>query len=207
MKLNKVLALALSGVMAVSMLACCSNNSGNGGQDGEGDVIVTPSTGAAAILNDEQDKIEFTNANSAELQQAATDLLASDLSTSVTLTWLTTGDALYDRLTALGVEDLTNTWRTFGDNIDENETKVVTIVYAMSGAYSMNEVVKQVAKNIENAADVRDKVVMDAGNQIVRAYSYTGTVSTVTATSIDGTQSANYVMITVTESVDVQEAV
>ena len=207
MKLNKVLALALSGVMAVSMLAGCSNNSGNGGQDGEGDVIVTPSTGAAAILNDEQDKIEFTNANSAELQQAATDLLASDLSTSVTLTWLTTGDALYDRLTALGVEDLTNTWRTFGDNIDENETKVVTIVYAMSGAYSMNEVVKQVAKNIENAADVRDKVVMDAGNQIVRAYSYTGTVSTVTATSIDGTQSANYVMITVTESVDVQEAV
>lgn len=207
MKLNKVLALALSGVMAVSMLAGCSNNSGNGGQEGEGDVIVTPSTGAAAILNDEQDKIEFTNANSAELQQAATDLLASDLSTSVTLTWLTTGDALYDRLTALGVEDLTNTWRTFGDNIDENETKVVTIVYAMSGAYSMNEVVKQVAKNIENAADVRDKVVMDAGNQIVRAYSYTGTVSTVTATSIDGTQSANYVMITVTESVDVQEAV
>lgn len=207
MKLNKVLALALSGVMAVSMLAGCSGNSGNGGQTGEGDVIVTPSTGAAAILNDEQDKVEFTNVNSAELQQAATDLLASDLSTKATLGCLTSSDALYKRLTALGVENLTNTWTTFGDNIDEDETKVVTIVYDMSGAYSMNEVVKQVAKDIENAADVRDKVVMDSGNGIVRTYSYTGTVSTVTATSIDGTQSANYVMITVTESVDVQEAV
>ena len=52
MKLNKVLALALSGVMAVSMLAGCSNNSGNGGQNGEEQ---TPATiQVAAVLNEEQ---------------------------------------------------------------------------------------------------------------------------------------------------------
>ncbi len=207
MKLNKVLALALSGVMAVSMLAGCSGNSGNGGQNGEGDVIVTPSTGAAAILNNEQDKVEFTNVSSSELQQAATDLLASDLSVKAQLGCLTDGNALYDRLKALGVENMTNTWNTFGDNIDEEETKVVTIIFDMSGAYSMDEVVKRIAQNIDGDANIRDKVVMDSGNGVVRTYSYTGTVSTVTATSIDGVQSANYVMVTVTESVDVQDAV
>ena len=46
MKLNKVLALALSGVMAVSMLAGCSGNSGNGGQNGEGEQA--PATGVSA---------------------------------------------------------------------------------------------------------------------------------------------------------------
>lgn len=207
MKLNKVLALALSGVMAVSMLAGCSNNSGNGGQNGEGDVIVTPSTGAAAILNNEQDKVEFTNASSSELQQAATDLMATDLSTSPKYEVLNTGDALYDRLQALGVENMTSAWAILGDNIDEEETKVVTIVFGMSGAYSMDELVKQIAQNIDDNANIRDKVVMDSGNGVVRTYSYTGTVSTVTATSIDGVQSANYVMVTVTESVDVQDAV
>ena len=62
MKLNKVLALALSGVMAVSMLAGCSNNSGNGGQNGEEQV---PATGIVAAVNNGQDadndvQINFT---------------------------------------------------------------------------------------------------------------------------------------------------
>src|SRR5699024_6840594 len=62
MKLNKVLALALSGVMAVSMLAGCSGNSGNGGQNGEEQV---PATGIVAAVNNGQDadnkvKINFT---------------------------------------------------------------------------------------------------------------------------------------------------
>ena len=51
MKLNKVLALALSGVMAVSMLAGCSNNSGNGGQNGEEQPPVDDTT-IASVLND-----------------------------------------------------------------------------------------------------------------------------------------------------------
>ena len=84
---------------------------------------------------------------------------------------------------------------------------MVTIIFDMSGAYSMDEVVKRIAQNIDGDANIRDKVVMDSGNGVVRTYSYTGTVSTVTATSIDGVQSANYVMVTVTESVDVQDAV
>ena len=202
MKLNKVLALALSGVMAVSMLAGCSTN----GKD-DGEVVVTPVTGAASILNDKQDKVEFTNATSSELQKAATDLLATDLSNSHTLTTVNNGNVLYERLEALGVKDMTNVWDDLGDNHDEDETKTVTIIFCMDGAYSMDEVVKLVAKNIDDSAHIRDKMVMDSSNGKVYTYSYTGTVNTVTATSIDGVQSANYVMVTVTESVEAQDAV
>ena len=71
MKLNKVLALALSGVMAVSMLAGCSGNSGNGGQNGEGEPPVADTT-IASVLNEEQAdtnhdvKIDFTYSSSLE---------------------------------------------------------------------------------------------------------------------------------------------
>ena len=57
MKLNKVLALALSGVMAVSMLAGCSGNPGNGGQGGEQPPVVT--TDAAEVLNKIQSTVKF----------------------------------------------------------------------------------------------------------------------------------------------------
>lgn len=58
MKLNKVLALALSGVMAVSMLAGCSGNPGNGGQEGEGEQTVV-TTDAAEVLNKIQGVVKF----------------------------------------------------------------------------------------------------------------------------------------------------
>ena len=208
MKLNKVLALALSGVMAVSMLAGCSGNPGNGGQEGEGDVVVTPSTGAAAILNDEQDKIEFTNVNSSELQSAATGLLASDLSKDSKATAATSANAIYKRLEALKVENLKGGWSDLGDNHDKNETKTVALVYQMSGAYSMDELVEQIAKQIEaDDTNIRGKAVVSTGENKIYNYSYTGTVSTVNATSIDGVQSANYVLLTVTESVTVEDAI
>lgn len=63
MKLNKVLALALSGVMAVSMLAGCSGNSGNGDQNGEGEtVVVSGPVGAviSALDSDTTDVVKFS---------------------------------------------------------------------------------------------------------------------------------------------------
>lgn len=67
MKLNKVLALALSGVMAVSMLAGCSGNPGNGGQGGEGEppVVDNSLTGQviSALSKDTADKVTFTSDN------------------------------------------------------------------------------------------------------------------------------------------------
>lgn len=68
MKLNKVLALALSGVMAVSMLAGCSGNSGNGGQEGEGETPIVESGAAASVIaaldGDTTAKVDFSSSNS-----------------------------------------------------------------------------------------------------------------------------------------------
>ena len=194
MKLNKILALALSGVMAVSMLAGCSTN----GKDDE-EVIVTPSTGAAAILNDKQDKVEFTNVTSSELEKAVSGLAAKDLATNASATILSSGNAVYDRLTALGVKDQNNAWYVFNTNTDDSKTKVVNIVYGATGALNMDEVVKQIAKGIDtiNTSYVKGT----STNAKLYSYSYTGTVSTVTATSIDGAQSAQYVLVSVTQTV------
>lgn len=63
MKLNKVLALALSGVMAVSMLAGCSGAPVNGEQEGEqGEVVVDAndiSDGVASYIDDLPEYVTF----------------------------------------------------------------------------------------------------------------------------------------------------
>ena len=63
MKLKKLLALALAGVMAVSMLAGCKGNDNNG-NDGEKEPTVS---GAAAVLNKVQDDVAFTDGTAAYL--------------------------------------------------------------------------------------------------------------------------------------------
>ena len=54
MKLKKIVSLALAGVMAVSMLAGCANNGGNGGNDSGKEPVTQPATGVAAAFNDGQ---------------------------------------------------------------------------------------------------------------------------------------------------------
>ena len=63
MKLKKLMALAMSGVLAVSMLAGCSDApvDDNQGNDGQGTVQTSPIVSA---VNDAQDKIDFTTDNS-----------------------------------------------------------------------------------------------------------------------------------------------
>ena len=76
MKLNKVMALALSGLMAVSMLAGCSNGTPNGEENGE-QPPVTDNT-IVSELNTKLDdaKVDFITFNySNELQAAAEQVL------------------------------------------------------------------------------------------------------------------------------------
>ena len=55
MKLNKVLALALSGVMAVSMLAGCSTD----GKDDGNTEVTPPTSNAVSVMNDAQSLVKF----------------------------------------------------------------------------------------------------------------------------------------------------
>ena len=63
MKLKKIASLALAGVMAVSMLAGCSEKTGDDTTDGDNNGTVATSPVVSAV-NDAQDKIDFTSDNS-----------------------------------------------------------------------------------------------------------------------------------------------
>lgn len=76
MKLNKVLALALSGVMAVSMLAGCSTNGNK--DDNKDEQVPVADTSIAGVLNDElkDEKIDAVSFQySTDLQDAVEQVL------------------------------------------------------------------------------------------------------------------------------------
>ena len=66
MKLKKITSLALAGIMAVSMLAGCSNGGNNGGNSGDNGTVITPATSSVVeAVNKGQSaandvKIDFT---------------------------------------------------------------------------------------------------------------------------------------------------
>ena len=88
MKLKKIASLMLAGVMAVSMLAGCSGNGTNGGNNDD-DVVITEGVSAsnviAALNEDTTDKVAFTA--SSDLQttlEAAVKYVGANVSLSDT---------------------------------------------------------------------------------------------------------------------------
>ena len=191
MKLNKVLALALSGVMAVSMLAGCSGNSGNGGQEGEGEQ--TPATGIVAAVNNGQDadnkvKINFA-ANTTLDSQLARALAASGEDATVTDVRSKIVDMIDDSVAIDGsnVGDVLNPHTNAVD--DKGEQIVGVAVKVCSDNFSetaaQNEVVKYVNDLLDGLKIDRStgKVV---GDEFV-AYGYSADVSMTQVTKLDGT--------------------
>ena len=80
MKLNKMLALALSGVMAVSMLAGC-NGATSDGDEGSSSSQVTVATSADNVMNKAQDKFDFKTSaeHVAALDAAVKELKYADV--------------------------------------------------------------------------------------------------------------------------------
>ena len=78
MKLNKMLALALSGVMAVSMLAGCSGAPSNGEEGDKEQTVVT--AGTATMMNNFQNRVKFdADADLDAYVAAAVKTLKSDV--------------------------------------------------------------------------------------------------------------------------------
>ena len=206
MKLNKVLALALSGVMAVSMLAGCSNNSGNGGQNGEGEGEQVPATGVSANVGnlikadlDEDVNIDFvTFADDNDLDNALDYTMGKvDVVEALrgymafgTLQELKADDTVYATMIDR-VEATDNTWvSNIGDisvDTDGDGAKAVR-VYAISDAISEEVVEEYVADDLMN--DIPDYKHYDSQGDNWY-YDYTVSVSmsskTVNTSSILGT--------------------
>ena len=190
MKLNKVLALALSGVMAVSMLAGCSNNSGNGGQNGEEQV---PATGIVAAVNNGQDadndvKINFTADTTLDSQltralaAAGEDATQGDVRSKLV-------DMITDSIAIDGSTVAAHLNPHTGD-IDDNGEQIVGVAVKVcndnfSETAAQNEVVEYV-NGLLNDLRVDRSNNKKVGEEYA-AYSYAGNVSMTQVTKLDGT--------------------
>lgn len=198
MKLNKVLALALSGVMAVSMLAGCSGNSGNGGQEGEQPPVADNTI--ASVLNDEQKdnevKVNFTYSSSLEAAlQKTLGVVGNDADPDKV-------DVDGYLANVLGVdEDVTlsefcgRKSNTHGGNEVGEQTAV--IVYKDSNGKTAEGAVKDMYKSVLNKSNDMSELDDEwTSNNVKWSFSYTGEVASVSV--IEGTQTSTYVAVVIT---------
>lgn len=198
MKLNKVLALALSGVMAVSMLAGCSGNSGNGGQEGEQPPVADNTI--ASVLNDEQKdnevKVNFTYSDS--LEAALQKTLA-----------VVGGKADADKVDSylqnvLGVDDVTVKEFYGHPNNGKGGNKVgeqtAVVVVRNDSGKTVDSVAKEMYKKLSDGGfeglteEWLDKT--NVNGQIKWSFDYTGEVAAVTG--VENNQNYTYVAVVVT---------
>ena len=199
MKLNKVLALALSGVMAVSMLAGCSNNSGNGGQNG-GEQPPVDDTTIASVLNDEQAdndvKVNFTYSSSLETAlQKTLEVVGNTAKTDTVDGYLAN---------VLGVDDvvMSHFYGYSNQNSGTSNTvgeQTAVIVYrdntGLTDEGSVEKMYNTVLKNHMSklTSEWTDPATQD---QVKWNFSYTGEVAAVS--SVEDNQNYTYVAIVVT---------
>ena len=193
MKLNKVLALALSGVMAVSMLAGCSNNSGNGGQNGEEQPPVDDTT-IASVLNDEQAdndvKVNFTYSSSLETALQKTLSVVGNENETTVEPYL---------VKVLGVDDVTikefyGTPSHIGGANTVGEQTAVVVIRDETGK-TEDGVAKEMYDKLANGG--LDKLTAEwTDNQVKWSFSYTGEVAAVSG--VENNQNYTYVAVVVT---------
>lgn len=180
MKLNKILALALSGVMAVSMLAGCSNNNGGNNEEEQ-----TPATGVVAAVNNGQSadnkvKITFTADNNLDTAlQAAVNAAGEDANFDAIETKLLIA---LDDATAMNAGTAATVLNTNKDGSDITGVEVYTI----EGKYTEDAAEKEFAKKVDSiVSTLKASETGSVGGKCVK-YSYTGNVSMIKVTSMDG---------------------
>lgn len=198
MKLNKMLALALSGVMAVSMLAGCSGAPSNG----EEDTQVQPTTSnAVSVMNNLQSKVEFKADTTldADLAAAVKNLKSDVISKApagVTIVSNSGNDAkLYEEVEKAlpGGYELTTDITFENACTGSDKTTTQTVLYWVKAA-NLNEV--NVLTLVANALNTGDYVDLSNSNYKDYDVDYTGAISIVkaSATSEAGTTYNAYVV-------------
>lgn len=202
MKLNKMLALALSGVMAVSMLAGCSGAPSNGEEGDKEQTVVT--SDAATILNNYQDAIDFkvSNEQMNNLTAAVKEAKYTDVKDAK---WSFATGAVYNYLSE-NLPGKAGLVAKVGDASFANkkgESDSVTLIWMedadkLSQDYVLTEVAQSLAKNLDC-----DTVVTDGGKQYSASYTGEIAISKVTKTDENGENAASayYVLVTVTQTV------
>ncbi len=181
MKLNKILALALSGVMAVSMLAGCSGSSNNGGDD---DQTPVDSTGIAAVVNAAQDKIDFVYSSSLE-----TDLQTALNATAEKANVTTVLRKIQD---VTGINEVARGWADpFGRAEEEGELEAINVFKSPSN-YTQVAAMNKLADEIEDVVGGLKAYTNKAASEVsvgddIMTFAYTGEIAMVETTAVDGT--------------------
>ena len=202
MKLNKVLALALSGVMAVSMLAGCSGNGSNNGGSSSGEEQTPATIQVAADLNkaiseDTQKKVTFTDDGA----------LQEDLATAVTLNGIVTlPTAMKVQETLQDVTGIDDEYGKMDTNTVNKSYKAVQVWMAPKNA-NLKSAVNAFAGTVDTWFSKLETMNMTekAFNKLAEGapyveYDYTATVAAVEAPTADGTASAYYFAVVITQN-------
>ena len=205
MKLNKVLALALSGVMAVSMLAGCK-----GATPDNGDQEQTPVTSnAVAVMNDAQKVVEFKADGNFDSALAAAKEKASYANVSkakLSATLVTDSDTVWkelDKKLPVG-ELLDNTAISFEKNsgVKVGSVNTQTALYVIeSDGFNEDAALKLVAATLKDAAYPEFIQIGTAGTYYAATYEGNVSVASVSETDAGKTESAYYIAISVTQTV------
>ncbi len=210
MKLNKVLALALSGIMAVSMLAGCSTGNKDDNTD-EGTVVTT---NAAEVLNKAQSTVKFADDATLNGYMAAVDSLKPSVVKNLektTLGSLTTSDAavtaIKDKMISKDAANVAanfNTFSTDGSTAANKDDKTQTVFYAINAekVISIEHLMTKLSDTM-NTSTFKTKVSIASGaDKGDYTASYTGAVSVkkVSATDENGNYDAYVVAVSVTRT-------
>ena len=204
MKLNKVLALALSGVMAVSMLAGCSTD----GKDDGNTEVTPPTSNAVSVMNDAQSLVKFEANADLDAALAAAAKKAKHKTVSGAPLTLTTSqndsDAVYKELVKkLPVGEVGGNVVFNSDSADAGKTLTKTALYMVEAdGLTEKAALEQIATLMKANKSYYPELVVKNSTDYHKA-SYTGSVSVVTVTTADGgnTATAYYIAVSVTQSV------
>lgn len=208
MKLNKVLALALSGVMAVSMLAGCKGSSNGEENPGEQPPVTS---NAVSVMNEAQDVVKFgenTLLNNA-LKAVGEELVSNDISSyakNYNVTPISGNVKIvteYNKKAPVGYEKVEtsaqNALFTSSVNAVGQTTKNVVFVVAAKGIDQ-----KDALYMVANYMNVGNYTKSSQASSKIYNASYTGSVAieTVTKTSEAGdTYSVHVIVASVTQNV------
>ena len=205
MKLKEIASLMLAGVMAVSMLAGCSNGTKDDGSDMD-DAITTTATGAAALLNDELSQaskniVKFTNDSKLNdaLAKVTADLSVSNLQNAY-LAGETADAELVEEIAAFKYLNC-KTYSAPGDMTTVKDKTTYVVVFSVGNGVTDNGAVKAIADDVNNFIEGVPTHGANGSNNY--NYTYTGAVSVVSKTfenSLGTSRTVKYVAVTLTQT-------
>ena len=207
MKLKKIASLALAGVMAVSMLAGCSNGSNGNANSGNGNTVVTPSaSGIVSAFNngqDEDNKAKVTFSSDATFD-AAVKKAIENAGNAASKEWI---KVLVAGLTGANGN---SSWDDFATDATKDGEKVTVLnveTYG-SGFYwtesaAMEQAAREVNEEIAELKATTKNATMHEKDSYYD-YTYTGNVSMVAAQQESGA-TIYYVAYTVTRTASAQK--